>query len=126
MKVEFSGMDEIVDVLKDMSDTKSIEETALNKGAKHLKEQLEAGVYSHGLTRRTGKSEESFVIDPEIKDSTIEIGISNQQSDAFYLYFHEYGTSKMRARPFFRPIFESNKARIGQIMADEVRKQIGL
>lgn len=48
-------------------------------------------------------------------DVVVRIGVLSDRSgrnsftDAFYWRFHEFGTSKMPARPFIRPAFESLK-----------------
>ncbi|TQR26871.1 hypothetical protein C7Y47_23960 [Lysinibacillus sphaericus] len=60
------------------------------------------------------------------EDGTISIGVSNQSTDAFYLYFHEWGTSKMRARPWMRPTFEREMNRIIEIMKNELKVRMRL
>ncbi|MBN3852814.1 hypothetical protein G3N59_05415 [Paraburkholderia sp. Ac-20340] len=40
--------------------------------------------------------------------------------DAFYLRFYEYGTSKQRARPFFRPAIDATK----QAQADAINASL--
>ena len=126
MTISFEGLEELRNSLSRMADSKTYEENALNKSAEHLRDKLEDNVYSHGLKKRSGKSQTSFVVNKKVLNGRIEVGLSNQNNDAFYLYYHENGTSKIRARPFFRPTFEQEKANIEGIMADEVRKGIGL
>lgn len=46
------------------------------------------------------------------------------ENDPFYWWFHEFGTSKLPARPFLRPAFEENKDRILETMASRIRKQL--
>lgn len=41
--------------------------------------------------------------------------------DPFYWFMHEFGTSKMAARPFIRPAFEESKDRVLDVMVDKVR-----
>lgn len=126
LNIQLHGLEELTKEIERIADGEKITELALFSGAKYFKEVLEAEVYKHGLKKRSGKSEESFVIDTRIVDGTINIGISNQNNDAFYLYFHEWGTSKMPARPFMRPAFENHKNFIIQMMADEIRKWANL
>lgn len=45
-------------------------------------------------------------------------------NDPFYWWFHEFGTSKMPARPFLRPAFEANQEKIKQAMARRLRMAI--
>lgn len=46
------------------------------------------------------------------------------ENDPFYWWFHEFGTSKMPARPFMRPAFEANVERVKQAMANRLRSSI--
>lgn len=45
-------------------------------------------------------------------------------SDAYYWRFLEFGTSKMAARPFLRPAFESRKVEAAHMIKDALRKRI--
>lgn len=121
LNIQLHGLEELTREIEKMANNERITEVALHAGAKYFKEVLEAEVYNHGLKKRSGKSEDSFVIDTRIVDGTINVGLSNQNNDAFYLYFHEWGTSKMPARPFMRPAFENHKTFIIEMMADKIR-----
>ncbi|MFJ5768146.1 HK97-gp10 family putative phage morphogenesis protein [Lysinibacillus sp. NPDC093210] len=126
MNIEFSGLQELQREIERSLNPENIVNPTLIKGAEHLRDKLEESVYRFGLRKRTGKSEESMVIDEKIVDGTITIGVSNQANDAFYLYFHEWGTSKIRSRPWMRPTFENEMNRIIEIMKDEVRARMHL
>lgn len=121
LNIQLLGMEDLTRQIKRLANVEQITEEALNAGAEYFREVLESEVYSHGLTERSGNSGESFVIDTRIVDGAINVGISNQDNDAFYLYFHEWGTSKMPARPFMRPTFENHQAYIAQSMAEKIR-----
>lgn len=45
-------------------------------------------------------------------------------NDPFYWWFHEFGTSKMPARPFIRPAFEANKEKMIEVMRTRMRRAI--
>lgn len=109
-----------------MSNTTTIEKQALEKSGEYLRDKLEDNVYSFGLRKRSGKSEKSFLLNREIINGSIKVGLSNQNNDAFYLYYHEHGTKNLPARPFMRPTFEREKTNIERIMADEIRRGLGL
>lgn len=126
MNLQFEGLAELQRRLKEMENFKPTEKQALEKSGEHLRDKLEDNVYSFGLRKRSGKSAKSFVLNKEIINGSIKVGLSNQNNDAFYLYFHEHGTSKMKARPFMRPTFEQEKAEIERIMAAEIRRGLGL
>ena len=59
-----------------------------------------SGGLRYGIAKRKNKRKNSV--------STGLTGFAN--SDVYYWRFHEFGTSKMRARPFIRPAFESTKS----------------
>lgn len=46
------------------------------------------------------------------------------QGEAYYWRFVEFGTSKMSAKPFLRPAFESQKERAVQIIKERLGKAI--
>ena len=47
---------------------------------------------------------------------------AKRQDDPFYWHFHEFGTSKMAARPFMRPAFEESKEEALGAMVERVKK----
>ena len=126
MDFQFEGMAELQRRLAEMTNFQTIEKKTLEKAGEHLRDKLEEKVYSFGFKKRTGKSAKSFVLKREIINGSIKVGLSNQNNDAFYLYYHEHGTSKMPARPFMRPTFEQEKQKIEQIMAEEIRRGLGI
>ncbi|TFE02885.1 HK97-gp10 family putative phage morphogenesis protein [Jeotgalibacillus salarius] len=125
MRVEFEGVDRLSQKLKDMQIFGEVEGSALNKSAEHLKKKLTDNVYKLGLDRKTGKAEESVLIS-EVHAGKIFIGFSNQQNDAFYMFFHEWGTSKMPARPILRPTFYQELQALNRILKEELQKGMGL
>ena len=46
------------------------------------------------------------------------------EGQAFYWKFLEFGTSKMSARPFLRPAFESRQQEAVRVMADQLKTEI--
>ena len=47
-------------------------------------------------------------------------------SEIFYGSFLEFGTSKMAARPFLGPAYESKKREAEKVIKEELRKGLGL
>lgn len=124
-KFELEGLDELRREMESRFDDKHNQDV-LKVGADYFKGRLEETVYTHGFKRRLGKSEESMkIVIPSNKDE-IEVGLSNQNTDAFYLYFHEYGTSKMRARPWMRPTWENEMQNIINKMKEEMKARLRL
>jgi HK97 gp10 family phage protein len=48
----------------------------------------------------------------------------NLSQDAWYWRFVEFGTRKMRARPFLRPALEAKRREAGQAMKDRLSERI--
>ena len=48
----------------------------------------------------------------------------NLSQDAWYWRFVEFGTRKMRARPFLRPALEARRREAGQAMKDRLSERI--
>ncbi len=48
----------------------------------------------------------------------------NLSQDAWYWHFVEFGTRKMRARPFLRPALEARRREAGQAMKDRLSERI--
>lgn len=50
--------------------------------------------------------------------------IVRYENDPYYWWWHEFGTSKMPARPFMRPAFEDNAEKAQELMSVRLRKSI--
>ncbi|KNF07008.1 phage protein, HK97 gp10 family [Gottschalkia purinilytica] len=124
MKLE--GMDELLRKLEDMGNVGSrIENQALKKAAEPILQEAKSNVKV-----RTGKLKEGLKIG-SVKSKNgnkyVEIGITKDDtSKIFYGKFLEWGTSKMKARPFLGPAFESKKNEAKNIIKDEVKRGLGL
>ncbi len=58
------------------------------------------------------------------KYGTMRITIYAGGGDAFYARFHEFGTVKMRASPFFFPVWRARKRRVRNRISRAVGKAI--
>lgn len=119
METDFTGLDALVRQIRTMGNTQGIEKKALEAGAKHMKKEFEKVA-----PVRTGKLQTNILMS-EIENSKIDVG-TKATGDGFYGFFLEYGTSKFNARPWARPAWETNKRKVKQIMADELRRGLGL
>lgn len=117
--VMMEGFEELRARLAEMANAEAIKKEALEKAGEHLSQSI-----ANAVPVRTGALKAS-IIKSEVKNDTILIGPS-QQGPAYRAHFLEYGTSKMTAKPFMRPTFESEKSRIEQILKEEVRRGLGL
>ncbi|MDE3838658.1 hypothetical protein C0966_04545 [Bacillus methanolicus] len=119
--MQLEGMEQLlrqIERLGQKVDTQ-IEEKALKEGAEFLKDKIKENV-----PVRTGNLKENIVVS-DVKNGSIDIGV-DQQGDAFYGHFLEFGTSKMSAKPFMGPAFESNKQTVQEKMSEVIKRELGL
>lgn len=120
MKFEFDGMDALTQRLQKMEhDSKGAENEALQEAAKVMQQATESGA-----PVRTGNLKGRIQIS-DVENGEIQVYV-DQQGKAYYGYFLEYGTSKMRAQPFMGPAFMKSKLKMQQAMADSLKKALGL
>lgn len=115
--MKLDGLNELTKRLTEIADTEDVEKKALEDASDFLIPRIK-----ENTPVRTGRMRDSIIAEP-VKNGEVFIGPS-QQGPAFRAHFLEFGTSKMSARPFMRPTFESNKRQIQRIMADAIRKGI--
>lgn len=119
--VKMDGLAELQKELARFAQTKreQVENKSLTEAGEYLRLKIQ------GMTRvRTGALK-AAIVKGEVINGKIQIGPS-QQGPAFRAHFLEFGTSKMPAQPFMRPAFEVSKSTIERIMAEEIRKGLGL
>jgi len=56
--------------------------------------------------------------------ATVQIERSGPDGTEHYAIFNEFGTSKMRAQPFFRPGVEAARSRVDELMTQEILKTV--
>lgn len=117
--IKIDGLDQLRNRLKSFANPEPIVKIALEKSGEHLRSTIQEFV-----NVRTGELQTAIIME-EVKALKTLIGPSNS-GPAFRAHFLEYGTSKMRARPFMRPAFEQEKSKIEKIMAEELRKGLKL
>jgi len=125
-EMEVQGMQQLMDKIQELGKQgKKIENKALLKAA----EPILADAISNA-PERTGRGKAGLKISrPKKKgDSKIVlIGIEKgDMSEIFYMKFHEFGTSRMPAKPYLGPAYERNKSKAIDIIKTEVRRGLGL
>lgn len=120
MDVDFSGLEELTRQVRAMGNLRNVEKKSLEAGAEHVQKELEKAA----PVGATGRLRDN-ILKSEVQDGKIDIG-TRPVGDGFYGFFLEYGTSKMQARPWARPAWESNKRKVKELMADELRRGMGL
>jgi HK97 gp10 family phage protein len=117
--ITFEGLADLQRQLANLSNRTSVEKKTLEKAGEHLSNAITGNV-----PVLTGALKAS-ITKSEVKDGKILVGPS-QQGPSYRAHFVEFGTSKMSAKPFMRPTFEQEKSKLESIMADEIRRGLGL
>ena len=125
MGIEIDGMDEILRKLEQLGDQgKQAESTALLRAGDIFKEsiQSETPVRTEKLRRSINRS------GVKLKDGVrqVEVGPDKPGKRSHVARFLEFGTVKMKANPFMARGYEKSKAEAMAIIADELRKGLGL
>ena len=126
--IELQGMQELLDSLTALGRRGSrIENKALKAAAKPI---LDAATSTNAFSDRSGEGRSGLKIS-RVKTKgdtkTVLVGIEKGDiSEIFYMKFLEFGTSKMPARPFLQPAYESKKSEAIRILKEEFQKGLGL
>jgi HK97 gp10 family phage protein len=137
--VELKGMEELLKHLEQLGkNVEEVHEEALMAGAEVIKE---AGIQKAPV--RSGKLKANIIISDMNENGTVDIG-PDQQGDAFYGYFLEFGRKggtykvrkgkkmfiksypKMDSHPFMQPAFEENVDAVQEKMAEVIKSRLGL
>lgn len=121
-KVELTGVKELLNEVEKLgAKGNQIENKALREAGALMKESI-----AREAPRRTGKLKKSI----EVSGVRTKDGMKHVQvgpgKDGYYGKFVEFGTVKMRARPFMAPGYENAKSQALDKIAQELRKGLGL
>lgn len=121
-RLETEGLEELINAVQRMgSEGRKIENKALKKAGAVMKESIQ-----NETPVRTGKLKESITVSGiKTKDGVryVEVG---PNKDVWYGKFVEYGTVKLRAKPFMAPGYENAKERTLAAIKKELRRGLGL
>ena len=120
--VKLEGMEELLTEMNKLGEAgEKIEKTVLVKAGKKVQEAI-----IKEAPQRSGKLKKSIKVS-RIKRldgaSFIEVYPSGA---AYYSKFLEFGTSKMKADPFMSRGYEASKDEVENLIAEEIRKGLGL
>ncbi|MET7041783.1 HK97-gp10 family putative phage morphogenesis protein [Clostridium botulinum] len=124
--MELDGMDNLIRKIEDMGKAGTrIENAALKKAGELIMEEAK-----NNVPFRKGKLKEGLKVSGVRKkgeNKFVLVGIQKgDNSKIFYGKFLEFGTSKMKARPFMGPAYESKKEEAKEVIKEELRKGLGL
>lgn len=120
------GFDKVFKRLKELEPkvAKKVLRQALRAGAKIIQTRAKAnapvltGQTKKAIKIRAGKRSRGSV------GVNVSIGARDYVGDQFYAAFHEYGTSKMQARPFMRPAYDSEKEKAAEVIQRKILEGI--
>ena len=126
VELDFSDIEKFQKRLEEIGKKGSkLENEALLAGAEVLNKEV-----IKNTPEKTGKAKKYLKVSKVTKEKgikVVKVGISREDnSEAFYLKFHEFGTSKMSARPFMRPAFERKRKEALEKTHEVIRKGLGL
>ncbi|EJE7236604.1 HK97 gp10 family phage protein [Clostridium botulinum] len=124
--MELDGMDNLIRKIEDMGKAGTrIENKALKKAGELIVEEAK-----NNVPFRKGKLKEGLKVSGVRKKNGNKFVLAGIQkgdnSKIFYGKFLEFGTSKMRARPFMAPAYESKKEEAKEIIKQELRNALNL
>lgn len=123
VSVKMDGLEELQKQLAKFTNTDHIKKTALTEAGEHLRGAIQE--LTPVRKGPLGGALKASITKGEVIDGKIQIGPSQQGPD-FRAHFLEFGTKFQTAQPFMRPAFEQQKSTVERIMAEEIRKGLGL
>lgn len=125
--MEVSGLRELADKLRDMGPdlARNALRAGVGQAARIIRDQAKAT--NPDDTGATDRALYAKLIKEKSGDhqATYYVGVrSRGKKSAWYWRLVEFGTAKMRARPFLRPAFESKKNEAVEIIAKRIAARI--
>ncbi len=121
-RLDLDGMDALLDAVQRLgSEGRKIENKALKEAGAVMKEALQ-----NETPVRTGKLKNSITVSGVKTQDGVKYVEVGPNKDGWYGKFIEFGTVKMRAKPFMAPGYENGKDRATATIKEELRRGLGL
>lgn len=139
--MEVQGMEQLLNKLQSLGNrAKTVENQAVKAGAEILRNEIAARTPRSSSPRqpdspsqswRTGQHAADNIKISSVKQKDgakiIEVGIQKgDRSHYFYLKFHEWGTSKMSARPFMAPAVAEKRTEATRKVHEIIKRALNL
>lgn len=126
--MELDGLDNLLKRVEDMGKAGTrVENTALKKAGEVILEEAKATSSFHDRSGKLRKGLKVSGIRSADGRKFVLVGIQKgDNSNIFYGKFLEFGTSKMIARPFMGPAYESKKKEATEIIKNELKNALNL
>lgn len=124
--MQLEGMDDLLRKIEDLGRQGSkVENKALKRAGKVILEEAKNNVPVK--TEKLKKGLKLSGIKNKNGSKYVLVGIQkSDNSEVFYGKFLEFGTSKMAARPFMGPAYESKKEEAKEIIKEELKIALNL
>lgn len=118
MPVEIAGIDELRRRLSTLQNQlESAASEIVSSGAAAIEREIALRV-----PEKTGQLQVNLITKENLAMATVEMTHSGSAGNGHYAIFQEFGTSKMPARPFFRPGIEVAKYESKTIASQALQK----
>lgn len=126
--MELEGLDNLLKRVEDMGKAGTrVENTALKKAGEVILEEAKQTSAFHDISGKLRKGLKVSGIRSTSGRKYVLVGIQKgDNSDIFYGKFLEFGTSKMIARPFMGPAYESKKKEATEVIKQELKSALNL
>lgn len=126
MSIEITGINEMLAKIEKLGkNVEKIKKKALSKGAEVLKTEISQNAV-RSSTHAKHLADNIEISDVKVGSDGLEYLLVGPTKEYFYGKFLEFGTVKMRARPFMEPALLSKKQEVLEKIAEEIRSELNV
>jgi HK97 gp10 family phage protein len=126
MAMELEGLDSLLKRVEDMGRAGTrVSNTALKNGAEQVSKAMSDLVQVSNIDEKHIK-DDIKVSNIKTKDGAKYVEVGPGKETNWRSKFIEFGTSKMTAKPFMGPAYESKKGEVKEIIKQELRNALNL
>lgn len=135
VSIQLTGFKELAAALRELPQrvAKNALRAAVNAGASEIKKQvrknapmdtglLKKNIFQKQIREASGPYQQTFAVG--VRQGRAKNKDGSKKELPFYWRFMEFGTSKLPARPFLRPAFETKKEAAVKAIADKLDERI--
>ncbi len=121
-RVELTGLEDFINAVQRLgSEGKKIENKALKEAGAVMQKAIQ-----NVTPVRTGKLKNSITVSGIRTQDGVKYVAIGPSKDGWYCKFLEFGTVKIRAKPFMAPGYENGKEQAMATIKEELRRGLGL
>ena len=121
-RVELDGLEDLINAVQRLgNEGRKIENKALKEAGAVMQEAIQ-----NVTLVRTGKLKNSITVSGVRTQDGVKYVAVGPSKDVYWGKFVEFGTVKMRAKPFMAPGYENGKEQATATIKEELRRGLGL